>query len=166
MGQVMKETKGKYPPDLIIDGDGQGAVLTPVLEDGTISSITVIEKGEGYTDANTSISILVPGEGAEFRASIQNWRLNLFQRHIDNFSTDDGIIADQFNVDRGLQYAHLYAPRKLREAVFGTDLDGNTIISGEYDSRLNTITNSYSVSISHNFNFLFSLALYIQLGPF
>ena len=51
--------------------------------------------------ANTSIDVLVPGEGAEFRADIQNWRLNLFQRHIDNFSTDDGIIADQFNIDRG-----------------------------------------------------------------
>ncbi len=131
-------TRYNSPPDIVITGDGQGAVLTPVLEDGTISSITVIEKGEGYTDANTSISILVPGEGAEFRADIQNWRLNLFQRHIDNFSTDDGIIADQFNIDKGLQYAHLYAPRKLREAVFGTDLDGNTLYGASDLQRVNS----------------------------
>ena len=131
------------PPDILIDGDGIGAVLTPVLEDGTISSITVIEKGEGYTAANTSISVFVPGEAAEFRADIQNWRLNLFQRHIDNFSTDDGIIADQFNVNRGLQYAHLYAPRKLRESVFGTDQEGNilyaTATSSLYSIELNQI---------------------------
>ena len=131
-------TRYNSPPDLIITGDGQGAVLTPVLVDGTLSSITVIERGEGYTDANTSIDVLVPGEGAEFRADIQNWRLNLFQRHIDNFSTDDGIIADQFNIDRGLQYAHLYAPRKLREAVFGTDLDGNTLYGASDLKRVNS----------------------------
>ena len=139
--EVLVQVPGTYynsPPDLIIDGDGQGAVLTPVLENNTISSITVIEKGEGYTSANTSIQVLVPGEGAEFRADIENWRLNLFQRHIDNFSTDDGIIADQFNIDRGLQYAHLYAPRKLREAVFGTDLDGNTLYGASDLQRVNS----------------------------
>ena len=132
-------TQYNSPPDLVITGDGKGAVLTPVLTDNTISSITVIEKGEGYTEANTSISVSVPGEGAEFRASIQNWRLNLFQRHIDNFSTDDGIIADQFNIGRGLQYSHLYAPRKLREAMFGTDQDGN-ILHGQSDlQRVNSL---------------------------
>ena len=132
-------TNYNSPPDLIINGDGQGAVLTPVIESNAITSITVIEKGEGYTDANTSIDVLVPGEGAEFRADIQNWRLNLFQRHIDNFSTDDGIIADQFNIDRGLQYSHLYAPRKLREALYGVNQDGD-ILYGQSDlQRVNSL---------------------------
>jgi len=127
------------PPDLVISGDGVGAVLTPVLTDNTITSIKVIEGGERYTQENTSISVIVPGEGAEFRADIQNWRLNLFQRHIDNFSTDDGIIADQFNIDRGLQYSHLYAPRKLREAVFGTDQEGNTLYGKSDLRRVNSL---------------------------
>ena len=132
-------TSYSSPPDLIINGDGQGAVLTPVMENNTISSITVIEKGEGYTVANTSIQVIVPGAGAEFRADIQNWRLNLFQRHIDNFSADDGIIADQFNIDRGLQYAHLYAPRKLREALNGVNQDGE-ILYGQSDlQRVNSL---------------------------
>ena len=132
-------TQYNSPPDIVIAGDGEGAVLTPVLENNTITSIKVIEKGQDYTAANTSISVLVPGEGAEFRANIQNWRLNLFQRHIDNFSTDDGIIADQFNIDRGLQYAHLYAPRKLREALFGTDLDGNSLYGKSDLQRVNSL---------------------------
>ena len=132
------------PPDIIVDGDGTGAIFTPVLENNTISSITVVEGGTGYTAANTSISVSVPGEGAEFRADIQNWRLNLFQRHIDNFSSDDGIIADQFNPNRGLQYSHLYAPRKLREAVFGTDLDGNTLYGKSDLQRVNSLEVSSS----------------------
>ena len=37
------------------DGDGYGAVLTPVLENNSILSITVIEKGSGYTPENTDI---------------------------------------------------------------------------------------------------------------
>ena len=122
------------PPDLIIDGDGEGAVISPVLENNTISSIKVVQKGGGYTQANTTISVVVPGEGAEFRADIQNWRLNLFQRHIENFTTDDGIIADQFNIGKGLQYSHLYAPRKLRESLFGTNSEG-TILYGKSDLR-------------------------------
>ncbi len=138
---LVQATGSQYnsPPDLVINGDGVGAVLTPVLVDNTLSSITVIEKGSGYTQANTSITVLVPGEGAEFRANIQNWRLNLFQRHIDNFSTDDGIIADQFNIDRGLQYSHLYAPRKLREAMFGTDQDGNVLYGQSDLQRVNSL---------------------------
>ncbi len=138
--EILIQSTGSFynsPPDIIINGDGVGAVLTPVLTDGTITAVKVIEKGEGYTAENTSIQILVPGEGAEFRANIQNWRLNLFQRHIDNFSTDDGIIADQFNVNRGLQYAHLYAPRKLRESVFGTDQEGNTLYGKTDLQRVN-----------------------------
>ena len=127
------------PPDILIDGDGIGAVLTPVIENGQITSIKVIEKGIGYTQDNTTVTVSVPGEGAEFRAVIQNWRLNLFQRHIDNFTTDDGIIADQFNPNRGLQYSHLYAPRKLREAMYGTDQDGN-ILYGKSDlQRVNSL---------------------------
>ena len=47
------------PPDLVITGDGVGAVITPVIENNAITSITVIEKGSGYTQANTSIEVLV-----------------------------------------------------------------------------------------------------------
>ena len=138
---LIQNTGNQYnsPPDIIIDGDGIGAVLTPVIENGTITSVKIIEKGINYTQDNTTLSILVPGDGAEFRADIENWRLNLFQRHIDNFSTDDGIIADQFNVGRGLQYSHLYAPRKLREAMFGSNQDGN-ILYGKSDlQRVNSL---------------------------
>ena len=140
--EVLVQNNGLYynsPPDLVITGDGVGAVITPVLYNNTISSVTVIESGGGYTADNTSISVSVPGDGVEFRADIQNWRLNLFQRHLENFSTDDGFIADQFNIDRGLQYSHMYAPRKLREAMFGRDQTGK-ILYGKSDlQRVNSL---------------------------
>ena len=72
-------TNFNSPPDLLIEGDGVGAVLTPVLTDNTITSVKVIEGGEKYTQENTSITTLVPGEGAEFRAEYTKLELNLFR---------------------------------------------------------------------------------------
>ena len=146
---LVKATGSNYnsPPDLVINGDGFGAVLTPVIENGAITSVKIIQKGAGYTQANTTLNVIVPGEGAEFRADIQNWRINLFQRHIDNFTADDGIIADQYNIDRGLQYAHLYAPRKLREALYGTTQDGTTLYGKSDLQRSNSLE---VVSDSHS----------------
>ena len=128
--EVLVNNVGKEynsPPDLVLIGDGIGGVITPVLENNTITSVKVVEGGVGYTQANTSINVVVPGDGAEFEANIQNWRINLFQRHYDTFTGDDGFIADEFNENKGLQYSHIYAPRKLREALYGTVGAGSTV---------------------------------------
>ena len=144
--EVLVQNVGKEynsPPDLALIGDGVGAVLTPVLENNTITSVKVIEGGAGYSQSNTSINVVVPGDGAEFDASIKNWRINLFQRHYDNFTVDDGFIADEFNENKGLQYSHLYAPRKLRESLYGTVGAGSTVSKIQYGkrdlSRLNSL---------------------------
>ena len=152
--EVLVQNVGKQynsPPDLVLIGDGVGAVLTPVLENNTITSVKVIEKGAGYTQANTEIHVVVPGDGAEFDASINDWRINLFQRHYDNFSGDDGFIADEFNKGKGLQYSHLYAPRKLREAVYGTVGAGSTVSKTLYGKRdLNRVNGLEVASTDHS----------------
>ena len=147
--EVLVQNVGKEynsPPDLALIGDGLGAVLTPVLENNTITSVKVIEGGAGYTQSNTSINVVVPGDGAEFDASIKNWRINLFQRHYDNFTVDDGFIADEFNEDKGLQYSHLYAPRKLRESLYGTVGAGSTVSKIQYGKRDLLRVNSLEVA--------------------
>ena len=133
------------PPDLALIGDGVGAVLTPVLENNTITSVKVIEGGAGYTQSNTTINVVVPGDGAEFDANIKNWRINLFQRHYDNFTGDDGFIADEFNENKGLQYSHIYAPRKLRESLYGTVGAGSTVSKIQYGKRDLTRLNSLEI---------------------
>ena len=136
--EVLVQNVGKEynsPPDLVLIGDGIGAVLTPVLENNTITSVNVIEGGAGYTQSNTTITVVVPGDGAQFEANIKNWRINLFQRHYENFTGDDGFIPDEFNENRGLQYSHLYAPRKLREALYGTVGAGSTVSKTLYGKR-------------------------------
>jgi len=143
---VVLNSGKKYnsPPDLIISGDGVGAVITPVLTNGLISSVKVVESGGGYSQQNTSISVLFPGKGAEFRAKIQKWTVNLFRRNFVNFTGDDGYISSGINEDYELEYSHLYAPRKLREIIYSVDQQGNSLFTQKDLTKVNNLEVSAS----------------------
>jgi len=115
------------PPNIVINGDGIGAVLTPVIQNGDLTSIKIIESGSGYTQAGTSIEVLSPGTGCKFIPRIKNWRINLFEKHFNTFTQDDGFITEGMKSEYELQYCHLYSPRKLRETLFSTDSSGKTL---------------------------------------
>ena len=111
-----------------------GAVVTPVMENGTVASVKVLEGGVGYTAGNTTITIKYPGSGVQFNAVLQTWRINLVQKYINSFTDDDGFITPGLNIEHGLQYTHLYAPRKLREAMYGRAASGK-VLYGKSDLR-------------------------------
>ena len=144
---IIQKAGSRYvsTPDLDVVGDGVGAVLVPVLENGSVTDVKIVEPGAGYSDdfGTTTIDV-IPAGSAEilpvFKANVQNWRVNLFEKYFTYFSQDDGIITTGLKSDDfGLQYSHLYAPRKLRETVFVTDQNGNTL-HGERDlKKVNSI---------------------------
>ena len=101
--------------------------------------VKIIEGGVGYNIDDTTIAISVPGNGAQFRALLQEWRINLFERYLKNFTGDDGFIAHEFNDNSGLQFSHLYAPRKLRESVFARNQSGD-ILYGKNDLQISNGT--------------------------
>lgn len=121
-------------PDIDIIGDGVGAVLTPIVFNGKLVEVKVIESGIGYSPNTTKVSIISPGSFAEFSSSIQTWNVNLFEKILPLIKDDDGILSEGLNEDYGLQFAHLYAPRKLRENIYSTDQEGN-ILYGRKDLR-------------------------------
>jgi hypothetical protein len=121
-------------PDLDILGDGVGAVLTPIIENGGLVEVKVIESGIGYSPSTTAVIITPSGSLAEFVSKIQTWNVNLFQKFLPIITEDDGILAEGLNEDYGLQFTHLYAPRKLREILYANDQDGNTLY-GRKDLR-------------------------------
>jgi len=151
--EVVVDNKGEgynSPPNLQINGDGVGAVITPVLKivdlNGNASSIgigttinyvldsvNVIHKGSGYTRDNTSIDIVPAGTDSKFRSNVQKWEVNLFEKYYktEQITDDDGIIKDG---NFGLQYNHLYSPRKLRQLVYATNQEGKSLY-GEPDLR-------------------------------
>lgn len=145
--QVLVNNVGKNytsVPDLIVSGSGTGAVLTPIISNNQIIEVKVIDGGGGYLQNSTEVTAIPAGIGALFRAKIKSWTVNLFQKYISKISEDDGFLYNGTEKDFGLQYTHLYAPRKLRELLFSKDQGGKTLYSNS-DLR---ISNSVEISSS------------------
>ena len=119
---VIKNSGSGYnaPPNLVISGDGLGAIFTPIVRNGVLSDIIVISPGRGYKSSNTTVRVVSAGLGAKFEANIKSWTLNEVQRLIERekISADDGVLYNQ--TSGSLEYTHLYAPRQLRKQVYGT----------------------------------------------
>ena len=113
-------------PDLILEGDGFGAALTPIIENGQITSVKVVSGGTGYNQSTTTLTVSNAGTGFIGDAQIQNWNVDRVKKHFDVISSDDGFIVDSKD---GLQFTHLYAPRKLRERVYPINQDGDFLHS-------------------------------------
>ena len=125
-------------PDLNIIGNGIGAVLVPIIENESISRVEIISGGFGYDD-QTDIDVVASGQGAKFKPNLQSWRINLFERNFPRISDDDGYITEGVNKNLGLQYSHIYAPRKLRESVFSLDQDGQVLYGKKDLKRVNSL---------------------------
>ena len=112
------------PPNLIVNGSGRFAKLTPVVVNGQVSKVIVENSGIDY-DSSTTVTITASGLGANLIAEINQWTINLFEKSKDIIKNDDGILDTALVDDRGIQFTHLYAPRKLRESLYGKTLLGS-----------------------------------------
>ncbi len=123
------------PPNLIIRGFGIGAQLTPIIENGEIVDVRIINGGINYEQKNTTIDVIVPGFGCELKFYPQSWTINNFSRllNTNKITLDDGVVYRGKNINYGLQYTHLYAPRSLRKKVFTENIeDGITKYKSDY----------------------------------
>lgn len=146
---LVNSTGSEYnsPPTLVINGVGTGAVLTPVISNGKIIDVKVIDGGIGYNSGSTSITIIPSGSVSEFSANIQSWTINLFKKYFSSITSDDGFVVKGINDGYGLQYSHMYAPRKLREILQPSNQNGDKVY-GKTD--LIKINNIESNSSSHS----------------
>jgi hypothetical protein len=140
--QQVLVTNGGYeynsPPNLVVNGVGKFAKLTPVISGGQIVRIIVDNPGINYTDS-TTVSVIASGSGANLNADINQWTINLFEKYQDIIGEDDGILDTSITDEYGIEYTHLFAPRKLRESVFGQVIsDGDGIKYGVSDLRLDS----------------------------
>ena len=113
------------PPNLIINGKGSYAKLTPIIENGQLVEVKVLKSGIGY-DEGTSVDVISAGENCRLFANIQKWTVNLFQKYFNTITADDGIVTTSNRDSYGLQYCHLYAPRKLRQSLYSKSQSGDT----------------------------------------
>jgi hypothetical protein len=137
------------PPSFVISGAGIGAKLTPIISNGTLSKVNVVYGGQNYESKKTTITVVSSGSGAEFQSIALPWTINLVERNIQSnqITDDDGIIDSGINSNYGLQYTHLYAPRKLRQTVLS-----KKIVNGQnvYSPDLKFINNREVTSDSHS----------------
>ena len=117
-------------PDIVVDGDGTGAVLTSTIRpDGRLDKIIIIEGGRGYSANNTTIRA-VSSESlsrSKFKSSLQSWKINLFQENFDKLEQDDGVLIRSTGKKYGIQYSHIYAPRYLRQIVIPSNAEGKKL---------------------------------------
>ena len=115
------------PPAISVTGIGTGAELTPILENGRLSSVKVNSKGIGYGVSTTTLRVTASGIGAKFQPVMQTWRVNDFKKNEKNITEDDIFIDTSLNQNKELQCSYVYAPRSLRQVVYATDSEGNTV---------------------------------------
>ena len=114
------------PPNLVINGSGNYAKLTPIIENGQIVEVKVINGGIGYNDG-TTIDVISAGENCRLSAGIRQWTVNLFQKYFNTITDDDGIITTSNRDEYGLQYCHIYAPRRLRRELYAKGQGGGGV---------------------------------------
>jgi hypothetical protein len=139
------------PPKLKIIGDGLGAELVPIIQNGAITEVFIANSGYNYTNSKTSIDVVPAGFGANFQFNIKTWTINLFQKHLqnNNIVDDDGILSAGLNLNYGLQYTHLYAPRKLRQNIYREVVRSNQKVFIP-DLIIDPVSNVEKASVDHS----------------
>ena len=130
------------PPNIVINGDGSGAKLVPVINNsGGLEDVIIVSGGGGYTKNNTTINVTNSGQDAKLFANINEWVINLPKRvpslinQFDISNNDDGYVTTGLN-EVGLQYKHIYGSRFLRNILNDTnDKQHSPIIGWAYDGN-------------------------------
>ena len=122
------------PPNIIINGDGYGAIAKATIgetgEDrGKVLSISVENRGIGYTTGLTTIRCESIGQGAQFTANVFEWTQNLETELSGLMDPSRGYVFAGYNTQYGGEYAHLSDPKQLRyvlgDNVFKDPATGN-----------------------------------------
>lgn len=140
-------------PTIEIDGIGSGAKLIPTISNGRIIDIIVTSEGINYDPNGTSLRVVSSGSGAEFDISIQRWNVNGVERAIfkNDITSNDIILYDTKNEDgeRVTQLTHSYSPRKLRENLLVSRVEGDQIFYKK-DLEIDFNGNESSESTTHS----------------
>ena len=88
-------TEYNAAPDLVVNGDGVGAVLRAVVSNGSVTDVVVINSGSGYTQEKTTISAKPPGLNGLIDVDVRPLTLNNQYRFGDEILYSSG---------SGLQY--------------------------------------------------------------
>jgi len=98
---ILNKGTGYTTASIVIEGDGSGAVLTPVISNGQIVQIVVTNAGSGYTYANITVS--GDGTGAQIVADLSVGDLNTSQADVELLAVAGSLEAYRIT-DNGAGY--------------------------------------------------------------
>ena len=114
-------------PDLEVQGDGIGAKLRAIVQNGYISQVIVLNSGVNYTSDKTTIKVTAPGSGAIIEPKIRGLSINNFARY--GFEK-----LVQYNDQ--LEYSFVGYSTNIGKNYFGdSGLDHSPIIGWAYDGN-------------------------------
>ena len=120
--------------DIIVFGSGKFADIYPIVQNGRIISLSILNGGIGYKDSDTFVIAQPRGSGAKFLANVFEWKINQVEKNkflLNN--EDEGILVPSKNVQSGLQFIHFYPPKVLR-----SKLDDNLTVNNTEQSTANS----------------------------
>lgn len=140
------------PPDIRISGTGTGAILTPIVENGRLKEVIVINSGKNYGKFNTLVDIVSPLGEYNLISYPKVKTINLYQKISSLFTgtqnnkppSDDNVVYGGRNIDFGIQFTHLYAPNKLRERIFASNLQQTLFRRDKENDESDAITKYHS----------------------
>ena len=126
-----------FSADIVITGDGVGCKAKANISNGTITSIDIINKGAGYTQAQTTARARTPGEGAIFSSEVKKWTINQVERYAKqgDVKEDDGFLVTPRDFIAGNPYVNYYVPRNLRNFLGDLGQDHSPILGFAYDGH-------------------------------
>ena len=109
-------------PNVIINGDGFGAIAKATIgtigeDKGRVLSVSITNRGIGYTQGLTTVRLEAVGQLASFAPTVYQWNRNLQYELVDKFDGASGYVFTGFNNQFGGEYAHLSDPKELRYVV-------------------------------------------------
>ncbi|AIX14473.1 structural protein [Synechococcus phage S-MbCM6] len=104
-------------PEVEIFGSGFGAVAKAIIDTdgdnaGKVTGVEILNRGIGYVDGTTTISLSSIGSGGEFSANVFQWTYNL--QETTTFDSAKGSVFEGLNNQYGGEYSHVANPQRLR----------------------------------------------------
>ena len=102
--------------------------VVPIVENGAIKEVKILEKGNNYSQT-PKFFIETPGDGCELEFKIKSWNVDEVEKLIKSSSitSDDSYLVKSLDNNLGMQYTHIYAPRKLRSNIFAQKFEEGII---------------------------------------
>ena len=145
-------------PDLIVSGDGSGAELRAIIDEGKITDVKILSTGIGYSSTNTIIKVISAGNGSIIDPNIRKLTINdNTVRFEDGQVLLKGKDKLQYSV---LKYFGILRSRFLEDGslsgIIGWSYDGNPIYGpfGYSDpkdkfSEVKKLKSGYNINVSN-----------------